>query len=96
MYNLVFNAFGIALTAVAIYGVMNSQIADGICFGFGAVAMALIANFVEAKSIWKQAARRGAENMTAAAVALGLAIPALIFAFMRLGAALWFDVQNRG
>jgi hypothetical protein len=51
MYNLVFNAFGIALTAVAIYGVMNGQIADGICFGFGAVAMALIANFVEAKSI---------------------------------------------
>jgi hypothetical protein len=34
--------------------------------------------------------------MTAAAVVLGLAIPALIFAFMRLGAALWFDVQNRG
>lgn len=31
----------------------------------------------------------------AAAVALGLAIPALIFAFMRLGAALWFDCQNR-
>jgi len=32
----------------------------------------------------------------AAAIALGLAIPALIFAFMRLGAALWFDCQNRG
>lgn len=31
----------------------------------------------------------------AAAIALGLAIPALIFAFMRLGAALWFDCQNR-
>ena len=31
----------------------------------------------------------------AAAVGLGLAIPALIFAFMRLGAALWFDCQNR-
>jgi hypothetical protein len=31
----------------------------------------------------------------AAAVALGLGIPALIFAFMRVGAALWFDCQNR-
>jgi hypothetical protein len=34
--------------------------------------------------------------MTAAGVALGLAIPALIFAFMRVLAALWFDYQNRG
>jgi hypothetical protein len=31
----------------------------------------------------------------AAAVALGPANPALIIAFMRLGAALWFDCQNR-
>jgi hypothetical protein len=34
--------------------------------------------------------------MMAAGVALGLAIPALIFAFMRVLAALWFDYQNRG
>jgi hypothetical protein len=33
--------------------------------------------------------------MLAAAVALGLGIPSLIFAFMRVGAALWFDCQNR-
>ena len=34
--------------------------------------------------------------MMAAGVALGFAIPALIFAFMRVLAALWFDYQNRG
>jgi hypothetical protein len=33
--------------------------------------------------------------MTAAGVALGLAIRALIFAFMRVLAALWFDYQIR-
>jgi hypothetical protein len=33
----------------------------------------------------------------AAAIVLGLAIPALTFTFMRLGAKLWFDLtgQNR-
>jgi hypothetical protein len=33
--------------------------------------------------------------MVAAAVALGIAIP-VIFSFMRVGAGLWFDYQNRG
>jgi hypothetical protein len=33
--------------------------------------------------------------MLAAAVALGLRIPSLMFAFMRVGAAAWFDCQNR-
>jgi len=43
----------------------------------------------------KRGVDRPNNTLMAAAVALGLAIPALIFAFMRLGAALWFDCQNR-
>jgi hypothetical protein len=47
-------------------------------------------------NVYAFAAQASNPYMLAAAIALGLAIPALIFAFMRLGAALWFDVQNRG
>jgi hypothetical protein len=51
MLNLVFNAFGIILTAAAVYGAMDGQIIDPIGFGCAAVAVALFANFVEAQSI---------------------------------------------
>ena len=51
MLNIVFNAFGIALTAAAVYGAMDGQIIDPIGFGCAAVAVALFANFVEARTI---------------------------------------------
>jgi hypothetical protein len=41
------------------------------------------------------AAQASGPAMTAAGIALGLAIPCLIFAFMQVLAALWFDYQNR-
>jgi hypothetical protein len=34
--------------------------------------------------------------MTAAAVTLGVAIPALIFALTKVGALLWIDCHSRG
>jgi hypothetical protein len=43
------NAFGITLTAAAVYGAMDGRIIDPI-FGCAAVAVALFANFVEARS----------------------------------------------
>jgi hypothetical protein len=46
-------------------------------------------------NVYAFAAQAANPYALAAAVALGLAIPALIFAFMRLGAALWFDCHNR-
>jgi hypothetical protein len=51
MLNLAFNAFGITLTAAAVYGAMDGQIIDPIGFGCAAVAVALFANFVEARTI---------------------------------------------
>jgi hypothetical protein len=51
MLNLIFNAFGITLTATAVYGAMDGQIVDPIGFGVAAVAVALFANFVEARGI---------------------------------------------
>jgi hypothetical protein len=51
MLNLLFNAFGIMLTAIAVYGAMDGQIIVPIGFGFAAVAVALAANFVEARGI---------------------------------------------
>jgi len=44
------NAFGITLTAAAVYGAMDGRIIDPIGFGCAAVAVALFANFVEARS----------------------------------------------
>jgi hypothetical protein len=34
--------------------------------------------------------------MTGAAIAMGVAIPALIYAFTRIGAALWIDCHSKG
>jgi predicted membrane chloride channel (bestrophin family) len=51
MLNLTFNAFGIALTAMAVYGAMDGQIFAPVGFGVAAVAVALFANFVEARGI---------------------------------------------
>jgi hypothetical protein len=51
MLNLVFNAFGITLTAATVYGAMDGQIFNPIAFAFAAVAVALFANFVEARGI---------------------------------------------
>jgi hypothetical protein len=48
-----------------------------------------------AMNVYAFAAQASNVYILSAAIALGLAIPALIFAFMRLGAALWFDCQNR-
>jgi hypothetical protein len=44
MLNINFNAFGITLTAAAVYGAMDGQIIDPISFGCAAVAVALFAN----------------------------------------------------
>ena len=49
--NLIFNAFGITLAAAAVYGAMDGQIVDPIGFGVAAVAVALLANFVEAQGM---------------------------------------------
>jgi hypothetical protein len=49
-----------------------------------------------AMNVFAFAGQASGPAMTAAGVALGLAIPCLIFAFMRVLAALWFDYQNRG
>jgi hypothetical protein len=57
MLNLIFNAFGITLTAAAVYGAMDGQIFVPIGFAVAAVAVALLANFVEARGIWKQTAK---------------------------------------
>jgi hypothetical protein len=51
MLDLTFNAFGILVTAAAVYGAMNGEIAGPIGFGLAAVAIALFANFVEARRI---------------------------------------------
>jgi hypothetical protein len=51
MLDLVFNAFGIALTAAAVYGAMDGEIFVPIGFAFAALAVALCANLVEARSI---------------------------------------------
>jgi NADH:ubiquinone oxidoreductase subunit K len=51
MLNLIFNAFGITLTAAAVYGAMEGQIFVPIGFAVAAVAVALLANFVEARGI---------------------------------------------
>jgi len=51
MLDLTFNAFGIMLTAAAIYGAMNGEIAGPVGLGVAAVAVALFANFVEARHI---------------------------------------------
>ena len=51
MLNIVFNAFGIALTAAAVYGAMDGEIVSPIGFAFAAVAVALFANFIEARTI---------------------------------------------
>ena len=48
--------------------------------------MSAFAFAAEASNPWIMAAPRSGS---------GSPIPALIFAFMRLGAALWFDCQNR-
>jgi pheromone shutdown protein TraB len=50
MLNLIFNAFGITLTAAAVYGAMNGEIVSPIGLAFSAVAVAIFANFVEAQS----------------------------------------------
>jgi hypothetical protein len=51
MLNLIFNAFGITLTAAAVYGAMDAEIVSPIGFAFAAISVALFANFVEARSI---------------------------------------------
>jgi hypothetical protein len=51
MVNLVFNAFGIMLTAAAISGAMDGDIVGPLGFGVATVAVALFANFVEARRI---------------------------------------------
>jgi hypothetical protein len=51
MLNLIFNAFGITLTATAVYGAMDGQLFVPIGLGVAAVAVALFANFVEARGI---------------------------------------------
>jgi hypothetical protein len=51
MLNLIFNVFGIMLTAAAVYGAMDGQIIVPIGFAFAAVSVALFANFVEARGI---------------------------------------------
>ena len=51
MLDLTFNAFGIMLTAAAIYGAMNGEIAGPVGLWVAAVAVALFANFVEARHI---------------------------------------------
>ena len=49
MLNLIFNAFGIMLTAATLYGAMNGQIIFPIGFACAAVSVALFANSVEAQ-----------------------------------------------
>ena len=51
MLNLIFKAFGIMLTAAALYGAMDGQIIFPIGFAFAAVSLALFANSVEARGI---------------------------------------------
>ena len=61
MLDLTFNAFGIMLTVAAIYGAMNGEIAGPIGLGGAAVAVALFANFVEAR-LGAQVANEGRDK----------------------------------
>jgi hypothetical protein len=50
MLDLIFNVFGITFTAAGVYGAMHGEIVAPIGFAFSAVAVALLANFFEARS----------------------------------------------
>jgi hypothetical protein len=51
----------------------------------GSAGMNAFAFAAQTKNLW----------MTAAAITLGIAIPALVYALMRVGAALWFDCHAK-
>jgi hypothetical protein len=51
MFNFIFDAIGIMLTAAAISGAMDGEIVGPLGFGVATVAVALFANFVEARRV---------------------------------------------